>query len=71
MKEFIEDLSNKQKIKRKDLLEKDVLIHKILLDLCEDKSFFQKIYMKKNLLWRSYCFGGKVFFYEKFEINMY
>lgn len=33
MKEFIEDLSNKQKIKRKDLLEKDVLIHKILLDL--------------------------------------
>lgn len=42
MKEFIEDVSNRKNVKRKDLLEKDILIHKILLDLSKDDFFYFK-----------------------------
>lgn len=46
MKEFIEDVSNRKNVKRKDLLEKDILIHKILLDLSKDDFFSKNLAFK-------------------------
>jgi len=41
MKEFIDEISSRYDIKRRDLLEKDICIQKILLDLTMD-DFFSK-----------------------------
>jgi len=41
MKEFIDDIARRFNIKRRDLLEKDIYIQKILLDLIKD-DFFSK-----------------------------
>lgn len=68
MKEFIEDLSNKQKIKRKDLLEKDVLIHKILLDLCKH-DFFSKNFVFKGGTCLIKCYLGYYRFSEDIDLT--
>jgi len=47
MKEFIAELSNKYNVKRNDLLEKDIIIQKILLDFSKDK-FFSKNFAFKG-----------------------
>ena len=46
MKEFIEEISNLKNIKRRDLIEKDILIQKILLDLSKDDFFSKNLAFK-------------------------
>lgn len=36
MKEFIDEVSKRKNVKRKDLVEKDIIIHKILHDLSKN-----------------------------------
>ncbi len=45
--ELIDEIANRQKIKRKDLIEKDVILHQILTDLSKDK-FFSKNFVFKG-----------------------
>ena len=46
MKEFIAEISSRKNVKRKDLLEKDILIQKILLDLSKDEFFSKNLAFK-------------------------
>jgi len=46
MKEFIEQTSNELKITRRDLVEKDIILHGLLSDLSQDE------FLSKNLLFK-------------------
>ena len=46
MKEFIQEVSNLKNIKRIDLIEKDILLQKILLDLSKDDFFSKNLAFK-------------------------
>jgi len=46
MKEFIDELSKRFNVKRKDLLEKDIILQKILLDLSKDEFFSNNLAFK-------------------------
>ena len=43
MREFIEEISNLKNIKQRDLIEKDILIQKILLELSKDEFFLKNL----------------------------
>ena len=46
MREFIEEISNLKNIKQRDLIEKDILIQKILLELSKDEFFLKNLAFK-------------------------
>lgn len=68
MKEFIEELSTRHSIKRKDLLEKDIIIQKILLDLSNNK-FFSKNFVFKGGTCLIRCYVGYYRFSEDIDFT--
>jgi len=57
MKEFIDELSKRFNVERKDLLEKDIIIHKILLDLSKDDFFSKNLAFKGGTCLIKYHLG--------------
>jgi len=68
MKDFINELSNIKKVERKDLLEKDILIQKILLDLSKD-NFFSKNFAFKGGTCLIKCYLGYYRFSEDIDFT--
>jgi len=68
MKEFIDDIAVRFDIKRRDLLEKDILIQKILLNLVED-DFFSKNFAFKGGTCLIKCYLGYYRFSEDIDFT--
>ena len=68
MKEFIEELSTRRNIQRKDLLEKDIIIQKLLLDLFKD-DFFSKNLVFKGGTCLIKCYMGYYRFSEDIDFT--
>lgn len=68
MKEFIEDIASRFNIKRRDLLEKDIQIQKILLDLIKD-DFFSKNFAFKGGTCLIKCYLGYYRFSEDIDFT--
>jgi predicted nucleotidyltransferase component of viral defense system len=68
MKEFIEELSTRGGIKRKDLLEKDIIIQKLLLDLSKNE-FFSKNFVFKGGTCLIKCYMGYYRFSEDIDFT--
>lgn len=68
MKEFIAELSNRYNVKRKDLLEKDIIIQKILFDLSKN-DFFSKNFVFKGGTCLIKCYLGYYRFSEDIDLT--
>lgn len=68
MKEFFDDIAGRFDIKRRDLLEKDILIQKILLNLVED-DFFSKNFAFKGGTCLIKCYLGYYRFSEDIDFT--
>ena len=68
MKEFIDDIASRFNIKRRDLLEKDIQIQKILLDLIQD-DFFSKNFAFKGGTCLIKCYLGYYRFSEDIDFT--
>jgi len=68
MREFIAELSNRYNVKRKDLLEKDIIIQKILLDLSKN-DLFSKNFVFKGGTCLIKCYLGYYRFSEDIDFT--
>jgi len=67
-KNLIDYLATKSEIKQKDLIEKDIILHKLLFKLSEDKSFFKK-YVFKGGTCLIKCYFGYYRFSEDLDFS--
>lgn len=67
-KDFVNQLSEVLKIERKDLIEKDVILHQVLLDL-SGNDFFRKNFLFKGGRWLTKCYLGYFRFSEDIDFT--
>jgi len=68
MKEFIEQISDELGIMRRDLVEKDITLHRLLLDLSGDE-FFSKNFLFKGGTCLIKCYLGYYRFSEDIDFT--
>ena len=68
MKDFIDEISSRFDIKRRDLLEKDIHVQRILLDLSMD-DFFSKNFAFKGGTCLTKCYLGYYHFSEDIDFT--
>jgi len=67
-KDFVNEVSRVQQIKRTDLLEKDLILHQILLDLSKNR-FFSKNFVFKGGTCLIKCYLGYFRFSEDVDFT--
>lgn len=68
MKEFVNEVSRVLKIERRDLVEKDFILHQVLLDLSKDE-FFHKNFLFKGGTCLIKCYLGYFRFSEDIDFT--
>ncbi|MGH2637884.1 MAG: nucleotidyl transferase AbiEii/AbiGii toxin family protein, partial [Rhabdochlamydiaceae bacterium] len=66
--DFVNELSTRLEIKRRDLIEKDLILHFILLNLSKDK-FFSENFAFKGGTCLIKCFYGYIRFSEDIDFT--
>jgi len=67
-KDFVNEVAEKLKIKRKDLVEKDFILHQLLSSLSEDK-FFRENFLFKGGTCLIKCYLGYFRFSEDMDFT--